>query len=630
MVLIRVSSKYIPGLTLALCLAIAAVVWPPAASAQPAPKHEFRGVWIATVHNLDWPSSRSTFGRDQQRAQLVTMLDKVQAAGVNAVFFQVRSEADALYDSPYEPWSYWLTGAQGVAPDPFYDPLTFAVEEAHKRGMELHAWFNPYRAVGSSGYTRHSSHVSVQRPEWMLSIENPADMTVLDVLNPGLQEVRDYVATVIADVVRRYDIDGVHFDDYFYPYPPNQIASQDIATFNADPRGFRSIYDWRRDNVNLLMAQVADSVNAIRSSVKFGISPFGIWKNGVPSGIVGLDAYNVIYADPIAWLEAGTIDYLVPQLYWAFGGGQDYGKLAPWWAERAGEAGRHLYTGHGLYRAERATFSGDLFSPDEIPRQIRFNRARDDIMGSVFFRAKNISVFSSRGFADTLRTDLYYSPALTPPMDWKDLSAPDAPGTITASWTGADQVALTWTALPEHAAPEARRYAVYRVRSPAPPPTAFAIDDPNNLIAVTGETSFTDAPGMLEGADLLYYFVTSVSANSIESEASSVVSLGSPPLSSETEQPEAFMLFQSYPNPFRNEVDIRFSLRQPAEVTIRVFDSLGRVVTTLVNGASQQPGTYRVQWDGRTASGAQPASGVYFYSLETPDFRQVKQMVLIK
>ena len=616
--------RYTLGGVLVWCLIAVATGRPFVASAQFAPKHEFRGVWVATVYNLDWPSSRSTFGGEQQRVQWVTMLDKMQAAGINALFFQVRSRADAMYDSPYEPWSYWLTGGQGVAPDPFYDPLAFVVEEAHRRGMELHAWFNPYRAaIDTDRYALHPSHVSVQYPEWMLSIGN------LTMLNPGLQEVRDYVATVIADVVRRYDIDGVHFDDYFYPYSP-RIASQDMETFNADPRGFRSIHDWRRDNVNLFVAQVADSVNAVRPSVKFGISPFGIWKNDVPSGIVGLDAYNVIYADPVAWLEAGTVDYLVPQLYWAFGGGQDYGKLAPWWAERIGEAGRHLYTGHGLYRAERATFSGDLFSSSEIPRQIRFNRARDDISGSVFFRAKNITAFSSGGFADTLRTDLYFSPALTPPMDWKDLSVPDAPVDLTASRIGADQVALFWTAPTGHAVPEARRYAVYRVRSPAPPPTAFAIDDPNNLIAVTGETSFMDSPGIIAGTEPLHYFVTSVSANSIESEASNVISLDSPLLAVETEQPEAFTLFQSYPNPFRNEAEIRFSLRQPAEVTVRVFDSLGRVVTTLVNGAVQQPGTYRVQWDGRTASGAQPASGVYFYSLETPDFRQVKQMVLIK
>lgn len=560
------------------------------------------------------------------------MLDKLKEAGVNAVFFQVRSEADAMYFSPYEPWSYWLTGRQGVPPNPFYDPLDFAVEEAHKRGMELHAWFNPYRAVGSAGYTRHSSHVSMQHPEWTLSVKHNDndDANPLVVLNPGLQEVRDYIAAVISDVVRRYDIDGVHFDDYFYPYPPYRIALEDRDAFNADPRGFRSIGDWRRDNVNRMVAQVADSVNAVRPSVKFGVSPFGIWKNGVPSGIVGLDAYNVIYGDATAWLEAGTVDYLVPQLYWAFGGGQDYGKLAPWWAEHAGEAGRHLYTGHGLYRAERATFSSDLFSSGEIPRQVRFNRAHDGISGSVFFRAKNITVFSSSGFADTLRADLYFSPALTPPMDWKDLSAPGAPSALTVSRRGADEVRLSWTAPPAASAPASRRYVVYRTQSSAPPPTSFAMDDPNNLIAVTGETSFTDRPGMLSGGDPLHYFVTSVSANSIESEASNVVSPDTDPTGVETEQPEEVAFFQSYPNPFRETVEIRFALRQPATVTVRVFDSLGRVVTTLVNGTVQQPGRYRVQWDGRTASGVQPASGVYFYSLETPDFRQVKQMVLIK
>ncbi len=621
------SLKHIPGLTLALCLLVMAVVWLPTASAQFASKHEFRGAWIATVLNLDWPDSRATFGIKQQKAQLTTMLDKLKEAGVNAVFFQVRSESDAMYESPYEPWSYWLTGKQGVPPSPFYDPLAFAVEEAHKRGMELHAWFNPYRAVRGSGYMNHSSHVSVRHPEWMLTFERRGQQPLI-LSNPGLQEVRDYIATVVGDVVRRYDIDGVHFDDYFYPYSP-LIASQDIKTFNGDPRGFRNIGAWRRDNINLFVAQVADSVNTIRPSVKFGVSPFGIWKNGIPSGIVGLDAYNVIYADPTAWLEAGTVDYLVPQLYWPFGGGQDYGKLAPWWADRTREAGRHLYIGHGLYRADRATFGDNLFSTSEAPRQVRFNRAHDDISGSVFFRAKNITVFSSGGFADSLRTDLYFSLALTPPMDWKDMSAPDAPDTLTFARIGADEVALSWTA-PASSMPDVRRYAVYRVRSAFPPPTAFAVDDPNNLIAVTGETSFTDSPGMISETEPLHYFVTSVSANSIESEASNVISLDIDPTGMETEQPEEFTLFQSYPNPFRNETEIRFTLRQPAQVTVRVFDSLGRVVTTLVNGTVQQPGTYRVQWDGRTASGAQPASGVYFYSLETPDFRQVKQMVLIK
>ncbi len=604
----------------AAILAITAALAAPA-SAQPAPKHEFRGAWIATVVNLDWPGVRGNGARivDTQKAQLATMLDKLQAAGVNAVFFQVRPEADALYDSPYEPWSYWLTGRQGAPPNPFYDPLAFAIAEARKRGMELHAWFNPYRAVRGSGYPNHSSHVSRQHPEWTLSIGN------LTVLNPGLQEARDYIATVIADVARRYDIDGVHFDDYFYPYPPNQIGTQDWATFNSDSRGFFSIADWRRDNINLFVAQVADSVRAIRPSVKFGVSPFGIWKNRVPAGIVGLDAYNVIYGDAIAWLEAGTVDYLAPQLYWAFGGGQDYAKLAPWWAARVAEAGRHLYVGHGLYRSDRATFSNTLFSEREVPRQVRFNRARDDIQGSVFFRAKNITVFSSKGFADTLRTDLYRNPALTPPMDWKDRTAPGAPGELTYALTGADGVRLSWAA-PDASAPEARRYAVYRMRSPTPPPPAFAMDDPNNLVAVTGETSFVDTRGMLAGADPLHYFVTAVSANSIESAASNVVSLGGP-TGSETERPEAFELEQSYPNPFRETVEIRFALGRPAPVTLHIYDVLGREVASLAEGQWKPEGPHAVRWDGRDAAGRAVVPGAYYYVLDAGNRRAVKGMI---
>lgn len=325
-------TRFVLLTTIALLLA-------PALPAQYSPKHEFRGAWIATVTNLDWPSSR-LLSTGEQQAELIAILNSLKAAGVNAVIFQVRTECDALYNSPIDPWSYWLTGVQGQAPSPYYDPLEFAVTEAHARGMEIHAWFNPYRAYReSNSYIPAANHVTVQHPDWVITC--PDGYRFLD---PGLQEVRDFVSTVVADVVKRYQVDGIHMDDYFYPYPEHQFTSQDSATFSAYSRGIGNLGDWRRDNVNIMVRQVYDSVQALKPWVKVGMSPFGIWRSGVPMGIFGLDAYSVIYADAIAWLQGQYIDYLTPQLYWAFGGGQDYGKLQPWWADSASANGRHLYT----------------------------------------------------------------------------------------------------------------------------------------------------------------------------------------------------------------------------------------------------------------------------------------------
>ena len=285
---------------------------------QAPPKREFRGAWLATVANLDWPVRGDT--PQNQKNQLISLFDGMSAAGINAVIFQVRPECDALYASPYEPWSYALTGSQGSAPSPFYDPLQFAVDEAHRRGMELHAWFNPYRAERSvDSYALAGNHVVVQHADWILTFAASGTTAPLKILNPGIPEVREFVARVVADIVRRYDVDGIHADDYFYPYPPQAITNQDDATFAAYPRGFTNRGDWRRDNVNLLMKLVRDSIAAIKPWVKFGMSPFGIWKNGVPPGITGLDAYSVIYGDAIAWLHDRSVDYLTPQLYWRIG-----------------------------------------------------------------------------------------------------------------------------------------------------------------------------------------------------------------------------------------------------------------------------------------------------------------------
>ena len=237
------------------------------------PKREFRSVWIASVTNIDWPSNKN-LTPSAQRTEYINILNKHKLNGLNAVVTQIRPSCDAFYQSAIETWSEWLTGTQGVAPNPFYDPLIFTIDETHKRGMEFHAWFNPYRAVLNKNTSSISpTHVSVVHPDWVREYGN------LKLLDPGLPQVRNYVASVIMDVVRRYDIDGVHFDDYFYPYPQTGVTFQDSATFANYPNGFTNKDDWRRNNINLLIQMLSDSIKAVKPHVKFGIGPFGIWRN---------------------------------------------------------------------------------------------------------------------------------------------------------------------------------------------------------------------------------------------------------------------------------------------------------------------------------------------------------------
>ncbi|NNE35961.1 MAG: family 10 glycosylhydrolase, partial [Rhodothermales bacterium] len=576
-------------------LVIVALVGVPDGNAQPLPKHEFRGAWIATVVNLDWPVSRS-LSTSQQQAALVRQIDELHQAGVNAIFFQIRSESDAMYESSIEPWSYWLTGESGKAPNPFYDPLTFAIQEAHRRGMELHAWFNPFRANRnvSGGYTFDPMHVTVQHPEWMLYLNNS-----IGIVNPGIPAARQYVIDVIVDVVTRYDIDGVHFDDYFYPYPPNQIGSQDAETFNTYGGAFTSIADWRRDNINIFVREVHEQISAVKLDMKYGISPFGIWRNGTPPGITGLDAYNVIYADAPTWMANGWIDYLVPQLYWAFGGSQDYGKLAPWWMSV--NSGRHVYPGHGLYRSERSTFSGTLFSASEIPRQVRFNRT-NGIPGSVFFRARNITDFQSKGFADSLKSDLYRYPALTPSFPWSEQLQPGVPYNVATTWVSDVEVEVSWDIpFPQEFEPEARRFAVYRVRSAGAPDPASAMQDPANLLTVTGEATVVDAPGV--APEPYHYFVAAVNVNSVESDPSDYVTVDgrAVPIENVDLPASLFALSQNFPNPFNDATEIRFNMVAAAPVRLAIVDLLGRELAVLLDDAWYATGAYAVEWDGTDA-----------------------------
>ncbi len=471
------------------------------------PKREFRGVWITTVVNLDWPKASTP---SVQKQELTDMLDELRLSGFNAVVFQVRPECDAFYKSAYEPWSYYLTGRQGSAPSPYYDPLQFAIEEAHKRGMELHAWFNPYRAVRSVGsYTIHSTHVSIEHPEWIITKGS------FKALDPGLPMVRDYVTNVIMDVVDNYDVDGIHFDDYFYP--EGMLYSDDQATFDAYPNGFTDRGDWRRNNVNLLVEQVYNEILDANPNIKFGISPAGIWKSGTPPGIVGRSAYSAIYCDAIAWLDALTIDYINPQCYWEFDGDQDYARLISWWASEAN--GRHVYSGNAGYRI-------DDFSAEELPRQIRYNRDVANIEGSVNFRALNGVLDNQRGFNDSLRTDLFRFPALIPRMDWKDLDVPNAPQNLHYTFLEEEKsAALKWD-IPEIATDgdSARRYVVYRFNSNSF--TEADLEYSQNILSLEG--NIYSIPNESQDSGPYYFVVTALDQNWNESEMSNVIEIQAP------------------------------------------------------------------------------------------------------
>ncbi len=567
------------------------------------PKYEFRGTWITTVWGLDWPGGHRN--ESEQKNQMTALLDDLQNAGINAVFFQVRSFGDAMYESSYEPWSHLLTGVQGRAPN--YDPLLFTIEEAHRRGMELHAWLNPYRVHRSnSDWNRTNNHITVTHPGW--TYRAGADIQ----LDPGRQDVRDYLSAIVMDIARRYNVDGFHFDDYFYPYPPNHITSSsyppDRRTFQRESRGFTDIDEWRRDNVNLLVAQIADSLRSFNEDLKFGISPFGIWKNRVPSGIIGLDAYNVIFADATEWIRWKTIDYLVPQLYWAFGGNQDYARLAGWWASQSED--RHLYTGHALHRV------GNSFSAAEIPNQVAFNRNHPDILGSAFFRARYLQPLRSLGFAQTMRDGLYKYPSLPPPMDWKDQTPPSAPFNVVAEKDG-DSVLLTW----EASGDASRRYTVYRVNSDAKPNAVLAAQDTRNLIALTGETRFTDTPNTDEGVQ--WYFVQSVSNNSIESEASNIVA--SPVTTAREVAPAREDLsIAAYPTVFDKQVQVEYSLPTASPITLQVFDTIGRSVAILTENEFKQPGRYSFSF---SSSEHALSNGVYWIVLST-NHQRVTQAII--
>jgi uncharacterized lipoprotein YddW (UPF0748 family) len=379
------------------------------------PQYEFRGVWIATVDNIDWPA-RGQFNVDSQKTDFIRQLDMHMRNGMNAVVVQVRPATDAFYPSSYEPWSQWLTGKQGRPPAPFYDPLQFMIEESHKRGMEFHAWLNPYRANFSIGKASIApAHITKLHPEWFL---NYGGKTYFD---PGNKEGQKWVVDVVKDIVSRYDVDAIHMDDYFYPYRIAGKEFPDGASYAKDSRGLGK-EDWRRSNVDTIIKALNSTIKNEKPWVKFGISPFGVWRNqdkdtmGSPTK-AGVTNYDDLYADILLWLKSGWIDYVAPQLYWESGHRLvAFETLIDWWSKHT--YGKHMYIGQGIYRAlEKSPSSRAWKNPAELPNQIKLLRTYPTIQGSVYFSSRSFES-NPNGWSDSLRNNYYRVPAIIPPMEW--------------------------------------------------------------------------------------------------------------------------------------------------------------------------------------------------------------------
>ncbi|MFC8438921.1 glycoside hydrolase family 10 protein [Streptomyces griseoincarnatus] len=372
---------------------------------------EMRGVWVATVTNRDWPS-RPGLGARQQRAELLAHLDTAVRARLNTVMLQVRPTADALWPSPHEPWSQYLTGTQGT--DPGWDPLGTAVAEAHARGLELHAWFNPYRVALHADPTRlAASHPARRNPGWVIPYGGKL------YYDPGLPEVRAFVREAMLDAVRRYPVDGVHFDDYFYPYPVAGQTFDDDAAYDRYGAAFPDRAAWRRDNVDRLVHETAEAIRTIRPGTRFGISPFGVWRNADvdergSATRAGVQSYDDLHADTRKWARENWIDYICPQLYWNIGfAAADYAKLLTWWADVVRGSGTQLYAGEALYKAGDPAQPAAWQDPAELSRHLTLAKKYPEVRGHVFFAAREVTADPVGAMARVV-ADHYGRPAGSP------------------------------------------------------------------------------------------------------------------------------------------------------------------------------------------------------------------------
>lgn len=484
-----------------LILLLALLHTPSLLHAQTPVKREFRGAWIQCVNG-------QFLGMSTQKMQqtLLYQLDELKKDGVNAIIFQVRPECDALYQSDIEPWSRFLTGKQGQAPQPYWDPLQWMIEQCHQRGMELHAWINPYRAKTKNTTQLANNHVAIKHPDWVFAYDG------LFILNPGIPENRNYICQVVEDILKRYDVDGLHIDDYFYPYPAAGQNIPDQRQFQQYNNGFSNINDWRRDNVNLFVKQLGETIRKTKPWVKFGVSPFGIYRNKksdphIGSNTNGLQNYDDLYADVLLWVNNGWIDYCVPQIYWEIGNkAADYQTLITWWNKYAGA--RPLYIGEDV---ERTVKHPDPNNPRShqlgIKRQL--HAQMKNVKGTVLWYAKAV-VDNTGNYGTALRNNYWRYPALQPLMPFIDSKAPKKPKRLKPIMTE-DGMVLFWTAPSgKKWGDQPHQYVVYRFAKGE----SVNINDPKHIVAVTKQTFFRlpDA-----GGQRFTYVVTTLDRMSNES-----------------------------------------------------------------------------------------------------------------
>ncbi|GAA4840949.1 glycoside hydrolase family 10 protein [Algivirga pacifica] len=488
--------KYYRVLTTLLLLLFTSPLWAQYAY----PKREFRGVWVATLDNIDWPSKQG-LSADEQKKEFISLLDFHKLNGMNAVIVQVRSEGDALYPSKYTPWSKSLSGKQGVSPTPYYNPLRFMISEAHKRGMEFHAWINPFRAL--SNYVNEDpayNHITRSHPEWIITYGD------LKIINPGIPAARRHIIKVIKELLMDYDIDALHIDDYFYPYPIKGASLSDYSTYKTYRGAYSNIADWRRHNINEFIKDVHEVIVKNKPMVKFGVSPFGVWRNqkeskaGSPTNSA-YTCYDHLYADTRLWLQKGWIDYIAPQAYQNTSHKRiPYQPLIEWWAKNT--FGKHLYVGHATYRVGNKYEDG-WDSNKEIPTQVRINRS-NKAHGSIMYNSSSL-LMNRQHVTDSIRNNLFYVPALPPRMPWIDNVPPNKPYNVQVSQT-TKGVVLTWQA-PIRASDgdTPSYYVIYSTKSRKPD-----INNPLDILAVIPASQRYYFDTEARSTNSFYYAITSL------------------------------------------------------------------------------------------------------------------------